>query len=493
MRITNTMMINNTLRNVNRSKTTLYDLENQMSTEKKINRPSDDPVVALRALSLRSSLSEIQQYLKKNIPDAQAWINNTETSMDNMTGVLKDIYSYCTQGATDSFTESSRSAIIESIRNLKDAIYDEANTEYDGRYIYSGYRTNTSFSFLNTAEASKEYEITEEFKFADFDTVKIVSNSVNTENVSSINASDQPTSTEVYRLRLAYDKVETGATLSAGGTDYTMVNMTSQQFNEMVGSGSVVIGGTTYNYNTANTMYYLSDTGEVMCNKDNYAALKSSHVDDYKVTYKKNGFDIGDVRPEMYFNCKDITNNITYDNSTEQAIKYQINYSQSLQVNTVGSKVVSSKLARDLDDMINAISSVAGIEDKIKTLNEMKKSALYSDKQDELDSMIEAANKELDLNKDYMKSLFTKQQTNVKDYQLAVTTELTDLGSRSNRLTLAKNRLTAQQTTFTDLKSKNEDVDLEDTVINYTSAQTIYQAAISAASNVIRQSLLDYI
>lgn len=493
MRITNTMMINNTLRNVNRSKSTLYDLENQMSTEKKISRPSDDPVVALRALSLRSSLAEIEQYLSKNIPDAQAWIQTTETSMDNLTSVLKDIYTYCTQGATDSFTETSRSAIIDSINSLKDAIYDEANTTYDGRYIYSGYRTDTSFTFLSAAEANKEYEITENFNFYDFDTVKIISNSVNIENVDSIDAADQPTSTEVYRLRLAYNSLEEGATFTAGGSEYDMVSMTSVQFNEMLGKGSIEIDGTTYSYDDADTMYYLSDTGELMCNSDNYTAFKNAHVDEYSITYKKNGFDVGDVRPEMYFDCTDLTNNVHYALNNDQAINYQINYSQSLQVNTNGNEVISSNLARDLDDMISSISDVASIEDKIKTLTEMKSSSLYSDKQEQLDSMIEAANKELDLATDYMESLFTKQQTNIKSYQADVTLELSDLGSRGNRLTLAKNRLTAQKTTFTDLKSKNEDVELEDTVINYTSAQTIYQAAISAASNVIRQSLLDYI
>ena len=63
MRITNTMMINSTMRNVNGSKTNLSSAENQMGTEKKITRPSDDPIIAIRALSLRSSLSEISMYL----------------------------------------------------------------------------------------------------------------------------------------------------------------------------------------------------------------------------------------------------------------------------------------------------------------------------------------------------------------------------------------------------------------------------------------------
>ena len=53
MRITNQMMINNTMSNVQINKYQLNDLDTQLSTQKKINRPSDDPVIAIRALRLR--------------------------------------------------------------------------------------------------------------------------------------------------------------------------------------------------------------------------------------------------------------------------------------------------------------------------------------------------------------------------------------------------------------------------------------------------------
>lgn len=103
MRITNTMMTNTTMRNVNKSKNNLYTTEQQMSSQKKISKPSDDPIIAIRALSLRTSLTEVEQYLKKNVPDAGAWLTLTETSLNNMDGIYKDIIKYCTQGSTDSY------------------------------------------------------------------------------------------------------------------------------------------------------------------------------------------------------------------------------------------------------------------------------------------------------------------------------------------------------------------------------------------------------
>ena len=81
MRVTNNMMLSKTTGNINSNKESVSYLNNQMSSQKKIDRPSEDPVIAIRALRLRSSLSEINQYYDNNIPDAESWLNTTETAI----------------------------------------------------------------------------------------------------------------------------------------------------------------------------------------------------------------------------------------------------------------------------------------------------------------------------------------------------------------------------------------------------------------------------
>ena len=61
MRITNKIMQNNSLTNINTNKLLQDQLSSQMATEKKVNRPSDDPVVAIRALRLRTNVNQITQ------------------------------------------------------------------------------------------------------------------------------------------------------------------------------------------------------------------------------------------------------------------------------------------------------------------------------------------------------------------------------------------------------------------------------------------------
>ncbi len=488
MRITNTMMINSTMRNVNRSKLNLSDAENQMGTEKKITRPSDDPIIAIRALSLRSSLSEIQMYLDNNIPEAESWLQVTESALDNMDGILSDIYELCTQGSSDQFTIENRSAIIEVLREYKDGVYSEANTDYAGRYCFTGYRTDSSFTFLSSAEgASKKYSITQELSGDDLDSVYVMKNSVDVSTISNIAAADTPESQQVYRLRLAYSGCsDTGfSTLDIDGTGYTPTAVTYSEYQELLETG-----------NASDDFYYVYDTGEIFMSDSMYAAVKDA--ENISFTYEKEGFSKGDVRPEMYFECQDITdpdNVIDYKQSDGgQIISYNVNYGQSLQVNTLGNQTLSYNIGRDIDDMCNALQVVSDIEDKISRLESMQESSAYSDADKEnIATMLEAAEKELDYAIEDMERLFSQEMGRVKNYQQTVDLQLADLGARDARLSLTKSRLTQQETTFKDLKSKNEDMELEEVVVNYSSALSIYEAALNAAASCVRQSLLDYI
>ena len=88
MRITNKIMQRNNLSNINTNKVYQDKLSTQMSTQKKVNRPSDDPVVSIRALRLRSNVTEVTQYYSKNIPDAESWLDVTEDALKNLTEII---------------------------------------------------------------------------------------------------------------------------------------------------------------------------------------------------------------------------------------------------------------------------------------------------------------------------------------------------------------------------------------------------------------------
>ena len=104
MRITNSMMNNNTKTNINTNKLNEDMINTMIASGQKITRPSDDPVIAIRALRLNSNISEINQYYEKNIPDADAWMEITETALKQTDTTLTSIKESLTTGASDDNT-----------------------------------------------------------------------------------------------------------------------------------------------------------------------------------------------------------------------------------------------------------------------------------------------------------------------------------------------------------------------------------------------------
>ena len=88
MRITNGIMLNNNMSNLNANKLRMDEIMTSIETTKKIQRPSDDPITAVRALRLRSTLNEITQYKDRNVKDAESWMNATKDTMNKINSSL---------------------------------------------------------------------------------------------------------------------------------------------------------------------------------------------------------------------------------------------------------------------------------------------------------------------------------------------------------------------------------------------------------------------
>ena len=173
MRITNKMMTNNALYNINTNKNLLDTLEKQYSSGKKITRPSDDPIVAVRALKFRTNLTEIHQYTEKNIPDALNWMEVTEGSLDTINSIISSMNTYCNQGANDYLTAEDRNSIVINLQQYANQLYQEGNTNYAGRYVFSGYKTDTPLVFNESTEET-QYTITEPHTGEDLGIVSVI-------------------------------------------------------------------------------------------------------------------------------------------------------------------------------------------------------------------------------------------------------------------------------------------------------------------------------
>ncbi|NLX64567.1 MAG: flagellar hook-associated protein FlgL [Clostridiaceae bacterium] len=141
MRITNNMLINNMMYNLSSNLLRTQKYLNQLATGKKISLPSDDPIVASKALKLRTDVAEISQF-KRNTDDALNWMDITEATLSQMTELLHRAKELTVQAANGTNTDEDVFKIREEMAELKTQLISLANATYAGRYIFSGYKTD---------------------------------------------------------------------------------------------------------------------------------------------------------------------------------------------------------------------------------------------------------------------------------------------------------------------------------------------------------------
>jgi len=478
--------------NVQINKIQINDLDTQLSTQKKINRPSDDPIIAIRALRLRTSLDQVTLYLNKNIPDADSWLHTTEGAIDESYEILQDLYTYCNQGSTDSYSSAERETIADSLNKLRVAYYDQGNVDYAGRYLFTGYMTDTPLTYQSDEEAKDvDYTITQHFDRNDLDTKKSYTNAYSNNDILNLdykkdNTTGQPITPnieDVYRFRLGYTGVLTSdyaMTVTENGTASTLtVNTITEDTNYIPADGEIAFNAT---------------TGEVLLGKDVYQRLYNA--DSFSFTYRKDNFIKNDINPIMYYDCVDNYKNVgvVYNKETED-IEYNINFAQKLKVNTEANQAFNMYLGRDLDDLITSVNNVIDVEKQLKQVDNMLKESRYQDKESQykLNTIKEGLTKQKELAEEEMTNAFERGIGKMQDYQQQASLAKADVGNRINRLDLTKSRLTEQKTNFTKLKSENEDIDIEEVVISYTAADLVYNASLTAAAKVVQQTLLDFL
>lgn len=548
MRITNNMMLKNTMSNIYGNKQNVNTLNSQMSSQKKITRPSEDPVVAIRALRLRSNLSEINQFYDRNIPDAEAWLDVTETALMNMESILSDVRTQCTYGATGTLTTDDRDAILKSLTQLREQLYAEGNSDYAGRTVFTGYRTNNKLTF-DDDESNTSYDITQTFTSADIEdehryykgNAAVPTDAQLTKDAAQLKEDDKPDEIEKMmcdRIRFAYNGLETEVVeITDGSGNVTGTETQIKGLNLKFTDGTIVNGELQYTdlsqmktvdnedvviktYDTLeawkqatdfatgladNEIVVIADTGEMLLGKDVSATLDSKNYQ-LSVDYSKKGFAKGELRPEYYFNCTDTTdeleaNHIEYKKYDEagkeikQDINYTVAYNQTLTINTNASDVLNENAGRDVDEMMDAVQYAMDAHDKVAKIEEMMKLEEYSgeEAQERLQEWLDTAQKEADFADDNLKKMFNTYIGKFDSYLVDVNLAITTVGSKGQQLELTEARMSNQQLTITELKSKNEDRELSDIIIEYTSAYTAYQASLQAAGKINQNTLLNYI
>jgi flagellar hook-associated protein 3 FlgL len=138
MRVTQHSISMSSLANVQASLNRAAKLQEQMSSGKVLNRPSDSPTATVTSLSLRSQISAQEQYAA-NAQDGEAWLNVQDTTLQSVSDTLRRVRDLAVQGSNaGALTVSARQAIAAEVTAMRGNLLGLANTTYLDRPVFGG-------------------------------------------------------------------------------------------------------------------------------------------------------------------------------------------------------------------------------------------------------------------------------------------------------------------------------------------------------------------
>ena len=140
MRVTNSMLVNNLMRNLNNNLTNLDRLANQEASGRKYAHISDDPIAFLYSSAARNRLHRLDHY-QASVDDAKDWLTSAEASIRDLQERIADVYVSLVDASTDGKNSTDKTNIAMLVAQLRDHYLDTLNSTFGDKYLFSGYNT----------------------------------------------------------------------------------------------------------------------------------------------------------------------------------------------------------------------------------------------------------------------------------------------------------------------------------------------------------------
>ena len=153
-RVTQGLMAQRNLSNINYQLNKLMQLQNQLATGMKVSAPSDDPLAARRAINIRAVLARNEQYIS-NISSAGPQLTETTTTVQTMLDELLRARELATEGANGTYDSRQRANLAEEVNQILEDMVNLSNHQTNGRFIFAGSRT-TAAPYTVTRNAANQ-------------------------------------------------------------------------------------------------------------------------------------------------------------------------------------------------------------------------------------------------------------------------------------------------------------------------------------------------
>ncbi|ADC49192.1 flagellar hook-associated protein 3 (HAP3) [Alkalihalophilus pseudofirmus OF4] len=141
MRVTQSMLANNALRNISSGYANLAQIQDRLATGKKFTRASQDPVVAMNGMRYRTQVTEVTQF-KRNLAEMYNFMESSDSALGEVNQALQRIRELTVQASNDTYNSNDRKNIIQEIQQLSEHLASIGNTKVNNKYLFNG--TNTS-------------------------------------------------------------------------------------------------------------------------------------------------------------------------------------------------------------------------------------------------------------------------------------------------------------------------------------------------------------
>jgi len=502
------MTTNRLLMNLNRNANNVDRLFMQLSSGKVIQRPSDNPIVASRALRFRTNVTEVQQH-QRNVAQAQSWMEVSEQNLHNMTQILTtQRHELMVQGASGTYTFQNRQTITRVIELMFQQMHTELNGTFAGRYVFSGFRTDQppiiTQNNLTTAGPPTndiEFEISKTVNRQDIQDSEVVFwrdpastppgqlNVVatyqwlnrpdrvpaNWETDPNINLTVVGSSTAnegINILRLPYQEV-----LDDAGNVIRQFSQLPEFAPPSPLAGFVIndvaVGDAPNPYlpPPPGTITFIRDTGEMIING---ADLHHFNAPGVELNYAIDGVFQGELNPVIFFDTNRIHNGQTMMFSqSNQELQFEMGVNTHLTINTQARHAVPWQKFADMASLVRWVNDIH----------------IHPD----FDSNSEEAARERAFFTEQLYSKFTNTMARFDQHMQITTTEFTALGSRMDRMEMISIRLDENEDTFRALRDENENIDYIEILMRLNSAEAVFQAAMQIGARVNQLSLVNFI
>ncbi|HEP0987135.1 flagellar hook-associated protein FlgL [Enterobacter ludwigii] len=144
MRISTQMMYDQNMRGITDSQSKWLSYGEQMSTGKRVNRPSDDPIAASQAIVLSQSQSQNSQFALARTFATQK-VSLEDNVLAQVNSALSSVREKLVYAANGTLSDDDRLSLATDIQGVRDQLMNLANTaDGNGRFIFAGYKTESA-------------------------------------------------------------------------------------------------------------------------------------------------------------------------------------------------------------------------------------------------------------------------------------------------------------------------------------------------------------